>query len=170
MPTVIFEPVNRLGVTWAGVMTAVAIQAVVLAALALLASRLLRNTSPAVRHALWLVVAAKLLLMPCWTWSVIQPSFWARDQSFAMASVAENRGLAPAILRPAIPQGTRAEFRESAAPIGPGFARFRVERWPLSWPAFLMIIWLGGMGWKLAQDRTDARRVERSLAPRQDAR
>ncbi len=125
MPPSLFETVNRLGTTWAGVMAAVAIQAVALAALALLASRLLRRTSPAVRHALWLVVAAKLLLMPFWTWSVTRPSFWARYESPVLTSIAEERGFALGALPPATPRGPQAEFGDPAAPIGPGSGRLR---------------------------------------------
>ncbi len=151
MPSSIFETVNRLGTTWAGVMAAVTIQAVALAALALLVSRLLRRSSPAVRHALWLVVATKLLLMPLWTWSVSRPSFWARDGSPAPASVAAEQGFAPRVLRPAIPRGPQGEFRDSAARIGAGSGRFRIPSWPLSWPSCLMVIWVGGMGWKVSR-------------------
>ena len=119
MPSAIFETVNRLGTTWAGVMAAVSVQAVLLAALAWFASRLLGRSSPAVRHALWLVVAAKLLLMPLWTWPVTRPSFWGRDQSPTSASIVEEQGLADVALRPATPRGPRDEPGDSVARIGP---------------------------------------------------
>ncbi len=151
MPSSLFETVNRLGTTWAGVMAAVTVQAVALAALASFASRLLRRASPAVRHALWLIVAAKLLLMPLWTWSVTQPSFWASYQSPAPSSVAAEQGFALRVLRPTIFRGPQGEFRDSAAPVGPDSARFRIPSWPLSWPSCLMIIWVGGMVWKVAR-------------------
>ena len=170
MPPSLFETVNRLGTTWAGVMAAVAIQAVALAALALLASRLLRRTSPAVRHALWLVVAAKLLLMPFWTWSVTRPSFWARYESPVLASIAEERGFALGALPAGDSSRAAGRIRRPRGANRTGLG----EASACELAALLALLsddhLDGGDGVDGGANCTDARRPEQSLAPRRDAR
>jgi beta-lactamase regulating signal transducer with metallopeptidase domain len=75
---VLVEAINRWSTSWADAMWAVAWQSAVIVAIVALVSWALRWQAPALRYWLWVVLAAKLLLMPLWRVELTTPS-WLVD-------------------------------------------------------------------------------------------
>lgn len=80
----LIHQLNDWSAAWAGAMTTFVWQATLLAMLVAAACWALRHQSPALRYGLWLILAAKLLVMPFWTVNVGTPDWLRRTPTVAM--------------------------------------------------------------------------------------
>jgi beta-lactamase regulating signal transducer with metallopeptidase domain len=113
--TSLIESVNPLAERWAAAMTGVLWQSVLLAAIVAAVCWALGRQSPRLRYWIWLVLAAKLLLLPLWSVNISLPAWhetpapvadvMAANAADSVAStpleVREQPAGAPSILKPA---------------------------------------------------------------------
>jgi bla regulator protein BlaR1 len=91
----LIEQLNRWSAAWAEATWAVVWQSMILIGLVAAICWMLRWQSPALRYWLWLILAAKLLVMPFWRMELPLPAWFGAEP--AGAAVVELAGSAPAL-------------------------------------------------------------------------
>jgi beta-lactamase regulating signal transducer with metallopeptidase domain len=159
----LLENLNDSAAAWAATMFAVLWQSTVLAAVVAAACWALWRQSPRVRYWLWLLLAAKLLALPLWTFGITWPRHFTPESlstaSTEMAPPVDSRALASPTTSPinVAPAPTKAV----SAPLPP--------RPTATWQAWLLILWLAVVIAEIARTAWQFRRLRMLLAAAQPA-
>jgi bla regulator protein blaR1 len=135
----LIEQLNQWSEPWAGAMWAVAWQSVMLIGLVAAACWMLRWQSPALRHWLWLILAAKLLVLPFWRMELPAPAWLGSAPSIATATAT--------IEEPSAPPGAETSEASSVSPTSlaqpPSLSPATdVALSAASWTTWLLLVWL----------------------------
>jgi beta-lactamase regulating signal transducer with metallopeptidase domain len=130
---------NALAARWADAMSAFVWQSTLLAAAVGFVCFGLRRQSPRVRYSIWLVLAAKLLLLPLWSVDVTLPQAFVPDEvpATSIAGIADEAPLSPSVAPSSRPAIARA-LAEPASALR-GFAA-------ASWQSWLFMAWAAVIG------------------------
>jgi bla regulator protein blaR1 len=91
----LIEQLNRWSAAWAEAMWAVAWQSMILIGLVAAVCWMLRWQSPALRYWLWLILGAKLLVMPLWRMELPAPAWLGSEPPMATAPATIEAASAP---------------------------------------------------------------------------
>jgi bla regulator protein blaR1 len=138
---VLIEQLNQSSAPWAEAMWAIAWQSLILIGLVAAACWMLRWQSPALRHWLWLILAAKLLVLPFWRMELPAPAWLGSPPAIATA---------PATIEAASALPTAATAATSAASSVPATSSALLPSPAndailpaVTWTTWLLLTWLG---------------------------
>ena len=162
----LIERINLLAVKWADAMSAVFWQAALLAVAVGVVCWALRRQSPNLRHWIWLILAAKLLVLPFWSVEIPLP---------ILQSPTPVQAEAPPRVAVDAASSTAVEQREQPAGLEPANIPSRTPPWyaGITWQSWLLLLWavavvfeIGRTAWQYAQLRkllTAARSVDEAV-------
>ncbi len=157
------ENMNDFAAAWAPTLVAVLWQSTLLAALVAAACWALRRQSPRIRYALWLLLAAKLLVLPLWSVGVELPEQIAAVPT-APAPVNEAASFVPppSSSTPNPSETTPATRSVPTAPASPPSPA-------VTWQSWLAALWLAVVLAEVARTAWQFHRLRRMLAAAQPA-
>jgi len=136
----LIENVNRWSQPWADAMAAVLWQSTALALIVAGVCWILRRQSPSLRYWIWLILAAKLLVMPFWSVGVEGPR-WLSREAAVTASASLGAAESSAAFETSAPSAVAA--RPPTAALPPVSADAPRPAWhrAATWQSWLLLTW-----------------------------